>query len=59
MEKRTRLKVTLIAGLLLTVICILSIWQKTENIGLAAIGGIMTILSGYIWGETKRPSKNG
>jgi hypothetical protein len=58
MEKRTRLKITLLAGILLSLISLASIWQQTENIGMAAIGGIMTILSGYIWGETKRPSKS-
>ena len=59
MENRTRLKITILAGLILTLISLASIWQKTENIGMASIAGIMTILSGYIWGETKRPSKNG
>ncbi len=39
-------------------VVILSIFKNTENIGITAIAGLMTILTSYIWGETKRPSKN-
>jgi hypothetical protein len=54
--KRTRFKITILAGVLLFTLAALSIFHATETIGLAAVTGMMTILSGYIWGETKRPS---
>jgi hypothetical protein len=45
------------AMLFLALIASLSVFETTETIGAAAIGGMMTILTTYIWGETKRPSK--
>jgi hypothetical protein len=56
MSKRTRYKISIGAGVLLALFVLLSIFEKTENIGVAAITAMMTILGSYIWAETKRPS---
>lgn len=54
--RQTRLKVSIIAGIFLAIIAVLSIFKMTESIGVTAIAGIMTILTSYILAETKRPS---
>lgn len=56
MNKRTRYKISIGAGFLLTALATLSIFYRMEGAAVSAIAGIMTILSTYIWGETKRPS---
>ncbi len=57
MTKRTRYRLTIIAGLLLFSLAFISVFKEMENVAITSIGGIMTILSAYIWGETNRPSK--
>lgn len=37
-------------------VTLISAYRATELIGTAAIGGIITIVTVYILGETKRPS---
>jgi drug/metabolite transporter (DMT)-like permease len=56
MTKRTRLKITIIAGIFLGCLATYATYKGMQSIGVTAIGGFMTILSSYIWGETKRPS---
>lgn len=56
MTKRTRLKITIIAGVFLASLAVYATYTGMQNIGVTAIAGFMTILSSYIWGETKRPS---
>jgi hypothetical protein len=56
MKKRTRLKITIIAGIFLCCLATYSTYKGMQNIGVTAIAGFMTILSSYIWGETRRPS---
>ncbi|MBU1718739.1 MAG: hypothetical protein KKA07_06665 [Bacteroidetes bacterium] len=56
MNKRTRYKISIGAGCILTALATLSILYGMEGAAVSAIAGIMTILSTYIWGETKRPS---
>ncbi len=58
MNNRTRYKISIASIMFLAMVVILSIFKNTENIGITAIAGLMTILTSYIWGETKRPSKN-
>ena len=53
---QTRFKFSIASVVFLAIVVILSIIRLTENIGVAAIAGIMTVLSSYIWAETKRPS---
>ena len=57
MTKRTRLKTTIIAGIFLGCLATYATHKEMQTIGVTAIGGFMTILSSYIWGETKRPSR--
>jgi len=54
--RQTRYKISIGASIFLAVVVVLSIFKTTENIGVSAIAAIMTILTSYIWGETKRPS---
>jgi len=56
MTKRTRFKISIVAGLLLYSLAVLSVFKSMENVAISSIAGIMTILSAYIWAETKRPS---
>jgi len=53
---QTRFKFSIASVVFLAIVVILSIIRLTENIGVTAIAGIMTVLSSYIWAETKRPS---
>lgn len=56
MTTKTRLKLTVIAALFLGGITIMATIMKMEVIATTSIAGIMTILSAYIWAQTKRPS---
>ena len=56
MTKRTRFKISIVAGLLLYCLAVLSVFKEMETVAITSITGVMTILSAYIWGETKRPS---
>jgi len=56
--RQTRYKISIGASVFLAMVIILSIFKTTESIGVSAIAAMMTILSSYIWGETKRPSGN-
>ncbi len=57
MNKRTRFKISIFAGIILAILTAYSIHKGAESIGVTAIAGLMTILTTYIWGETTRPSK--
>jgi hypothetical protein len=58
MNNQTRFKLTLYAAAFLAVVTLLAIASKMETVATAAIAGIMTILSAYIWSQTQRPSHN-
>jgi flagellar biosynthesis component FlhA len=58
MNNQTRFKLTLYAAAFLAVVTLLAIASKMETVATAAIAGIMTILSAYIWSQTQRPSQN-
>ena len=55
-DRRTRLKITLAAALFLVVTTYVSIFKDMEAVATTCIAGVMTVLSTYIWAETKRPS---
>ena len=55
-DKRTRLKITLAAAVFLVVTNYVSIFKEMEAVATTCIAGVMTVLSTYIWAETKRPS---
>ncbi len=57
MQTRTRIKITLVAALLIIAFAILAVFKGMENLSITCIGALMTILTAYIWAETKRPSK--
>lgn len=56
-EGRTRLKITLAAAIFLIVTTYVAIFRDMEAVATTCIAGVMTVLSTYIWAETKRPSK--
>jgi hypothetical protein len=56
MKKSKRYIIAIIAGLLLAAIAILAIYKGMESVATTCVAGVLTILSTYIWGETKRPS---
>jgi hypothetical protein len=56
MKRSKRYTLTLIAGIILTLLAGFSIFQTMDAVATACVAGILTILSTYIWGETKRPS---
>lgn len=56
MQNSKRYMVTLIAAIVLSGLAGFSIFEHMETTATACVAGVMTILSTYIWGETKRPS---
>ena len=58
MRTKSRLKLTISAFLLLGMLAVLATYNQMETVATTAIAGIMTILSAYIWAQTKRPSVN-
>lgn len=55
-DRRSRLKITLVATVFLIVTTYVAIFQEMEAVATTCIAGVMTVLSTYIWAETKRPS---
>ena len=56
MKRSKRYTITVLAGFILTSLALLSVLKGLEGVASACVGGILTILTTYIWGETKRPS---
>lgn len=57
MKESKRYFITISAGISLVILAILSIFKGMEVVATTSIAGILTILSTYIWAETKRPSR--
>jgi len=57
MKNSKRYTLTIIAGIILAILAGLSVFYNMEGLASACVAGIMTILTSYIWGETKRPSQ--
>ena len=57
MTKRTRLRISIAAAIILSSLAFISVFKGFESVAMSCIAGILTILSTYIWGETTRPSK--
>ena len=55
-DRRTRLQITLAAAVFLVVTTYVAIFKGMEAVATTCIAGVMTVLSTYIWAETKRPS---
>ena len=58
MKRSKRYIITVLAGFMLSTLALLSVLKGMEGVATACVAGILTILSTYIWGETKRPSNN-
>jgi hypothetical protein len=56
MKRSKRYLITITAGAILTILAGFSIFKNMEGVASACVAGILTILTTYIWGETKRPS---
>jgi hypothetical protein len=56
MKRSKRYIITILAGFNLSTLAFFSVLKGMEGVATACVGGILTILSTYIWGETKRPS---
>ena len=56
LKKSKRYTVCVGAGIVLTILAGCAIFKSMEGVASASVAGIMTILTTYIWGETKRPS---
>ena len=56
MKRSKRYLLTVMAALILSGIALLSVLNRMEGLASACVAGLMTILSTYIWGETRRPS---
>lgn len=54
--KRTRYRISIIAGVYLMALSGVAVFMQMEGLASACVAGILTILSTYIYGETKRPS---
>ena len=57
MKESKRYVITIVAGIVLAGLSILAIFKGMEVVATTSIAGILTILSSYIWAETKRPSR--
>jgi len=58
MNNKTRYKLTLVVLLFLMATTIAAIISGMDTVATLAVTGVMTTLTSYIWGETKRPSQN-
>lgn len=56
METKTRLKIAIAGGGFLMCLASLAVFKGMEGLASASVGGIMTILSMYVYGESVRPS---
>lgn len=56
MKISKRYTLTIVAGVTLATLAFLSVFKGMDGVASVCAGGILTILSTYIWGETKRPS---
>jgi hypothetical protein len=55
MNASTRLRFTAYAAIFLAAVTLLSILRGMEALAATSVAGLMTILSTYIWSQTKRP----
>jgi hypothetical protein len=59
MKRRTRLKITMLSILFMVIVTSVSMFLRLENLAMTSVGGLISILGAYVWGETKRPSDVG
>ena len=56
MTTKTRFKLTIIVLAFLMVLAVLAVYKGMDSVATIAATGIITSLTSYVWGETKRPS---
>ncbi|MFN8208086.1 MAG: hypothetical protein U0T82_11850 [Bacteroidales bacterium] len=56
MRLSKRYAISIVAGIILAGLAGYAIFKGMEGVASACVAGILTILTTYIWGETKRPS---
>ena len=56
MNYQTRYQLTRRAGVYLALVTLIAIFMHMETLATSCIAGLMTILSAYIWAQTRRPS---
>jgi len=56
MKKSKRYIISILAGILLGLLAAMAIYKGMDMVASVCATGLLTILSTYIWGETKRPS---
>ena len=56
MTKKTRYKLTMVVLAFLMLTTLMAVIKGMDALAGIAVTGVMTTLSTYIWGETKRPS---
>ncbi len=57
MTAKTRYKLTIMVLVFLMVTAIVALFKESSSVATIAVTGVMTTLTSYIWGETKRPSE--
>ena len=57
MKKRTRLTVTYLIILFLSIVIFFAMYKGMENLAITCVTAIIGSGLGYIWGESKRPSQ--
>ena len=57
MESRTRLKIAIAGGGFLMALASVAVFKGMEGLACACVGGIMTILSTYVYTQSVRPSE--
>ena len=57
MTTKTRFKLTMVVLAFLMAIAITAVFKGMDTVAAMAVTGVMTTLTSYIWGETKRPSE--
>lgn len=57
MKESKRYKITIIAGIVLTLLAGVSIYKEMDGVASTSVAGILTIVTSYIYGESKRPSR--
>jgi hypothetical protein len=56
MKLSKRYAISIAAGIILSILAGYAIFKGMEGVASACVAGLLTILTTYIWGETKRPS---
>lgn len=56
MTRKTRYKLSMVVLVFLMLTTLMAVIEGMDALAGIAVTGVMTTLSTYIWGETKRPS---